>query len=289
MDEIDICTILANALDNARDACLTNKSDRWIELSCILHDNGNFSIDIRNACDTPVEFGKRRHAGLPQGCGTRSSRLKASTRLLQKYNGLLRCTCENRVFRLSAALFQPDNVPTMRFSGMKRTVANTALALLLLLCFINIFPDTVQALESVPFVGNVLRLADFRTYCSSFTWGSSSLEVSFLQIAWKESASALLSGVPGNKEDTATSAPGNTLIPPASPAPDSSENMSSDTENTETTPPANTDSTNSETKPTVPPSEPTVPEAPQPTGPVVRGYNRDGPAAGQFSGDFQRN
>ena len=268
VDEIDICTILANALDNAIEACVTNKSDRWIELSCILHDNGNFSIDIRNACDTPVEFGKDgmpvSHRGAGHGLG-----LKSIHAVVQKYNGLLRCTCENRVFRLSAALFQPDNVPTMRFSGMKRTVANTALALLLLLCFINIFPDTVQALESVPFVGNVLRLADFRTYCSSFTWGSSSLEVSFLQIAWKESASALLSGVPGNKEDTATSAPGNTLIPPASPAPDSSENMSSDTENTETTPPANTDSTNSETKPTVPPSEPTVPEAPQPTGPVV--------------------
>ncbi len=159
MDEIDICTILANALDNATDACLTNKSDRWIELSCVLHDNGNFSIDIRNACDTPVEFGKtacRSPTGGGHGLG-----LKSIHAVVQKYNGLLRCTCENRVFRLSAALFQPDNVPTMRFSGMKRTVANTALTLLLLLCFINIFPDTVQALESVPFVGNVLRLADF--------------------------------------------------------------------------------------------------------------------------------
>lgn len=181
MDEIDICTIMANALDNAIAACRENENDRWIELNSALHDNGSFSIDIRNACDKSVEFGKDgmpvSHKGEGHGLG-----MKSIDAVVQKYNGLLRCTCENQVFRFSVALFQPDNVPATRASGVKRAVSNTAATLLLLLCFVNIFPDTVQALETVPVIGNMLRMADFSTYHSSFSWGSSSLEASFPQI-----------------------------------------------------------------------------------------------------------
>lgn len=261
VDEIDICTILANALDNAIAACRENKSDRWIELNSALHDNGNFSIDIRNACDTPVEFDKDgmpvSHKGEGHGLG-----LKSINAVVQKYNGLLRCICENQVFRLSAALFQPDNTPMMRSSGMKRAVSNTAVTLLLALCFINAFPDTVQALEPVPVIGNVLRLADFRTHRSSFTWGSSSLEASFPQMEREESASGLPSGAPGKDEDTAKNG-----------TPVTSETESSDNHTNpqapETTRPSDTGSTKPETKPTAPPSQPTVPEATPPTEPTV--------------------
>ena len=281
VDEIDICTILANALDNAVAACRENKNDRWIELNSALHDNGNFSIDIRNACDTPVEFDKDgmpvSHKGEGHGLG-----LKSINTVVQKYNGLLRCTCENRVFRLSAALFQPDNTPMVRSSGMKRAVSNTAVTLLLALCFINVFPDTVQALETVPVIGNVLRLADFRTYHSSFNWGSSSLEASFPQIEWEDSVSDQLSGVPGNNEDTAksdtpsmtgtdtTDSHTNPQMPTTGMNPDDSQNTASDSQPPETTQPSDIDPTNPETKPPITtPSEPTVPETTPPTEPTV--------------------
>lgn len=201
VDEIDICTIVANALDNAIAACVTSESDRWIELSSALHDNGNFSIDIRNTCDVPIEFGTDgipvSNKGEGHGLG-----LKSIDAVVQKYNGLLRCTCENQVFRFSVVLFHMDNMPTVRSSGMKRAVSNTVATLLLTVCFINILPDTVQALENVPVIGNVLRLADFRTYHSSFNWGSSSLEVLFPQIEWKESVSGSLDGAHGNNKET---------------------------------------------------------------------------------------
>ena len=280
VDEIDICTILANALDNAIVACRENENDRWIELTSALHDNGNFSIDIRNACDTPVEFDKDgmpvSHKGEGHGLG-----LKSINAVVQKYNGLLRCTYENRVFRFSAALFQPNNTPIVRFSGMKRAVSNTALTLLLALCFINVFPDTVQALELVPVIGNVLRLVNFRTYHSSFNWGSSSLEVSYPQIEWEDSVSDQLSGVPGNNEDTATSDTPSTTgtettgshTNPQTPTkemnPAGSQSTPSDSQPPETTRPSDTGSTKPETKPTAPPSQPAVPETTQPTEPTV--------------------
>lgn len=275
VDEIDICTIMANALDNAIAACRENKSDRWIEMSSALHDNGNFSIDIRNACDTSVEFDKDgmpvSHKGEGHGLG-----LKSINAVVQKYNGLLRCTCENRVFRLSAALFQPDNTPMVRSSGMKRAVSSTAVTLLLALCFINAFPHTVQALEAVPVLGNALRLANFRTYYSSFNWGSSSLEISFPQIEWEDPVSDQLSGVPGNNEDTVKS------DTPVTSETESSDNhtkpqppattTSGDTQTSEPTQPSDTGSTKLETNPTTPvtpPSESTVPETTPPTEPTV--------------------
>jgi hypothetical protein len=273
VDEIDICTILANALDNAVAACRENKNDRWIELNSALHDNGNFSIDIRNACDTPVEFDKDgmpvSRKGEEHGLG-----LKSINAVVQKYNGLLRCTWDNRVFRFSTALFQPDNIPTaVRSSGMKRAVSNTAVTLLLVLCFINVFPDTVQALEPVPVLGNVLRLANFRTYHSSFNWGSSSLEASFPQIEWEDSVSDQPSGVPGNNEDTAksdtpsttgtdtTDSHTNPQMPTTEMTPDSSQSTASDSQPPETTQPSNIDPTNPET---TPPTEPTVPDISEP-------------------------
>ena len=275
VDEIDICTIMANALDNAVSACRENESDRWIEVNSVLHDNGNFFIDICNACDTAVEFGKDgipvSHRGEGHGLG-----LKSINAVVQKYNGLLRCTYDNRVFRLSAALFRSDNVPVMRVSGMKRTVSNMAVTLLLLLCFVNAFPDTVQALETVPVIGNVLCLANFRTYNSLFDWGSSSLAASFPQIEWDESASPSPDNVSGKNERTAendgvdttgTEDSGNHTnlqTPATSSVPDSSESILSDSQITIMMLP-DIESLNSETNPTVPetpPSEPTIPETP---------------------------
>ncbi|MGI5897477.1 MAG: GHKL domain-containing protein [Oscillospiraceae bacterium] len=274
-DEIDICTILANALDNAVAACRENENNRWIELSSALHDNGNFSIDIRNACDTPVEFDKDgmpvSHKGKGHGIG-----LKSIHAVVQKYNGLLRCTCDNQVFRFSAALFQQDTMPTMRSSGIKKTVSNTAVTILLALCFINAFPDAVQALETVPVIGNVLHLANFRTHHSSFNWGSSSLEVSFPQIEWEESVSGLLNGTPGNNGDTAESDTSNTTgtetdgghTNPQTPTmginPDGSQSTPSDSQSPETTQPSDTGSA----KPITPPSEPIIPETTPPTQPT---------------------
>lgn len=266
VDEIDICTIMANVLDNAIDAC--QEDGRWIELSSALHDNGNFSIDIRNACDTPVEFGKDgmpvSHKGDGHGLG-----IKSINAIVKKYNGMLRCTCENKVFRFSTVLFQPDNVPVMRASGMKSAVSNTAVTLLMLLCFINVFSSTAQALESVPVIGNVLRLANFRTYDSSFTWGSSSLEVSYPQIEWQESVFSLISD--NNTKPQTPTEPDMTTNTSADTQPSETTQAAETTQPSETTSPADTDSTNTETNPTEPditlPPEPTLPEADEPVSP----------------------
>ena len=205
VDEIDLCMILANALENAVAACCRKESERWIELTGTLHDNGNFSIDIRNSCDEPVKFGKD---GLPvsqKGKG-HGLGLKSIDAVVRKYGGLLRCTCDGHVFRLSAALFRQDNRPAAaRTFGMKKALSNTALTLLLFLCFVNMFPEAAQAMEAVPVVGDVLRLANVRTYRTLFHWGSSRLETVLPQIELGGSLSASPGGAAEESETPAGS------------------------------------------------------------------------------------
>lgn len=174
IDAFDICTILANALNNAVIACRGNRGERWIQISSALHENGNFSVDIQNPCEMPVEFGRDgfpvSHGGEEHGFG-----LKSIDAIVRKYNGLLRCSCDGGVFRLSAVLFSPDNVlPAAKPFSLKKIASNAAVSLLLAVCLLNFLPGTMQAAAAVPAVGDVIRMLDIR---SSLSWGSSGLQV----------------------------------------------------------------------------------------------------------------
>ena len=183
IDVFDVCTVLANALDNAVAACRSSQGERWIDISSALHQNGNFSVDIKNLSETPVVFGKDglpvSHGGEEHGFG-----IKSIDTIVRKYNGILRCTCDNGVFRLSAVLFPPNNVPpAARPIGLKKIVSNAVTSVLLAVCFLNFLPDTVQAVAAVPVIGDAIQLLDISTYRTYFSWGSSSLRTSLPQIA----------------------------------------------------------------------------------------------------------
>lgn len=187
IDAFDICTILANALDNAEIACC-RREERWISISSALHENGNFSVDIKNPCETPVKFGRDgfpvSQSGEDHGFG-----IKSIDAIVRKYSGILRCTCEDGVFRLSAVLFPPDNVPSAaKPFAVKKPVSNTVVSLLLAVCFLNFFPDTMQAVAAVPVIGDAIQLLDISTYRTYFAWGSSRLQISSPEIEYNPSA-----------------------------------------------------------------------------------------------------
>lgn len=195
VDAIDICTVLANALNNAVAACSSNSPEkRWIYVFAALRENGNFFVDIKNPCDTPVEFGRDgfpvSHGGEEHGFGVRS--IDAT---VKKYNGILRCTCDGGIFRLNAVLFSPNNVPAAAGPHpIKRLVSNTAALMLLAVCLLNFLPGTMEAAAAVPVLGNVVRILDIRTYRSFFQWGSSGLEVDLPQVSAPDQAPELPAG-----------------------------------------------------------------------------------------------
>lgn len=183
IDAFDICTILANALDNAVSACCS-REECWISISSALHENGNFSVNIKNPCETPVKFGRDgfpvSQSGEDHGFG-----IKSIDAIVRKYNGILRCTCEDGVFQLSAVLFPPNNIPSAaKPFAVKKLVSNTVVSLLLAVGFLNFFPDTMQAVAAVPVIGNAIQLLDINTYRTHFAWGSSILQISFPKIEY---------------------------------------------------------------------------------------------------------
>lgn len=202
IDEFDICTVLANALDNAVTACCKCQGERWISISSTLHENGNFSADIKNPCETPLKFGKN---GLPDARNSEEHGfgLKSIDAIVRKYNGILRCTCDDGIFRLSVVLFPPDNVPVAeRPFGLKRVVSNTAVSLLLAICLLNFLPETIQAVANVPVIGDAIQLLDISSYRTLFSWGSSSLNIVYPQISTVVGPSSVKTDV--SEESTAT-------------------------------------------------------------------------------------
>ena len=171
VDEIDLCVVLANGMDNAINACRGNarEADRWIRVTVLAHENGNMSVKIENPCEQPVTFGRD---GLPksQPAEQHGIGLKSVQAVIKKYDGILQCEKNEGIFSLRAVLFEPAGEHRKKKSP--KVSVNVLMTVLLCLFLFNCMPEMTQALEAVPGVGTVIRLADVHTY--QLGWGDTS-------------------------------------------------------------------------------------------------------------------
>ena len=99
----DVCTILANALDNAIEAT-ADMPDSIINVEAAVR-NGNFILDITNPVKENVKIGKNntlkttKKNASEHGIGTRNIQ-----KVVKKYNGAFNLTCENRMFGFGVRL-----------------------------------------------------------------------------------------------------------------------------------------------------------------------------------------
>ena len=105
VDELDLCVILANGIENAIHACQKNESadDKWIKISVATHENGVITLKIENPCQEEIALGPD---GLPRvrpseehGIG-----LKSVKTVVNHYGGVLVCGQTDGVFTLKAVL-----------------------------------------------------------------------------------------------------------------------------------------------------------------------------------------
>ena len=173
VDEIDLCVILANGMENAINACRSNapETDKWIRVSVLTHENGNLSIKIENPCDQPPIFGRdglpKSQPGEQHGIG-----LKSVEAVVKKYDGILQCEENDGVFRLRAVLFKPIDARHGKKKLSNKTAVYTLMTVLLGLVLINCMPDMAKALEAVPVLGSAIRLVNVHTY--QLGWGDTS-------------------------------------------------------------------------------------------------------------------
>lgn len=175
VDELDLCVILANAIENAVHACQKNQDPekRWIRVRVTTHETGVTTLKLENPCEEEIAFGPD---GLPQAGPSEEHGigLKNVKAVVEQYGGVLSCGQRDGVFTLSAVLSprKTDGQPPKTGSA-GRAAGRAALCVLLCVVCLNCMPELAQALEGVPVLGPVIRIADLRTY--SFRWGDTSL------------------------------------------------------------------------------------------------------------------
>ena len=147
-DDIDICMVLANALENAVNACqdIKEEEQRCIRASVDYRDGAKLLVLVENPCGRPVAFdrdgfpytpGRPAQDAAEHGIGLRS--IKA---IVEKYNGFFLCECEEGIFRFRAALFRireevqrmPEKKNGHILNKLLAALAVTAAVVLIIIC-----------------------------------------------------------------------------------------------------------------------------------------------------------
>ncbi len=175
----DICLVLANAIENAINACSElPEDDRYINISAEYKDGHRLVILVENPCSHEVQFDEN---GLPitdepspekseeHGIGLRSVK-----RIVEKYNGFLRCMLENGEFVFQAALFYDNSPSGHKTKGthiVKRVTSSTLGIILGGIFVLNVMPSVADAASELMSV-KILTIKDFK-----FSLGSSSIDI----------------------------------------------------------------------------------------------------------------
>ncbi len=171
-EETDLCVLLANALENAIHACkeMPEGSPRYIRLSAVLTDNRRLVVNVENSCLQDLSFDGKGFPIVPRRAG-HGQGLKSIAAVAEKYHGMFRCSCGEGAFTLRAVLLDSTAAQARHSSRIK-----SALMIVFLACFLlNCMPTLALALETVPVLGQAVRIVNLRTY--SWNWGSSGVSV----------------------------------------------------------------------------------------------------------------
>jgi len=185
-EEIDLCVVLANALENAIHACEAAPAGapREIKLNIALTGQHRLTFEIENSCIEPVTFDSAGFPVVPRRAG-HGQGLRSIAAVVKKYHGLFQCEYTDGRFKLRGVLLDSVEEPEER-----RRVPAVCAGIFLTIFLINCMPATADALEAVPVLGEVIRVTDLRTY--ALRWGDTGVTVEAPEL---EGSAALLEEV----------------------------------------------------------------------------------------------
>ncbi|MDE7436594.1 MAG: GHKL domain-containing protein [Lachnospiraceae bacterium] len=202
-DEMDVCMILANALENSIHACrrLSKEQDRYIHMKVELRDAYKLIISIKNPVDLPLVMDED---GVPvtgeseeHGIGLKSIRV-----IVDKYDGFFQCKCDALVFCFQAALFgeQQTKTDSVQERGprkiWKKLIAAFGTSAVALVFFAGSM--SVAALAQVGGYGENLRVYGKLFHVG---WGDTSFRVDSPVV---EQTGVYIDAAPSGTEDTET-------------------------------------------------------------------------------------
>lgn len=175
IQDIDLCVILANALENAVNACEKEEENhRHIKIK--IGFQNALHISIKNSCNETIVFDEN---GLPITASKQEHGIgmKSIANTVEKYNGILKCECSDGEFYLKSILFNISEEGHKPYvSGSKKTAAAKVLFILIGICvFLNLSPAVAEALAEIPVIGPVVQVITFRHHQSG--WGQNKFDV----------------------------------------------------------------------------------------------------------------
>lgn len=203
-DEMDICMVLANALENAINACreLPEEKDRYIHVSVEFLDRRRLIISIKNPCSTQVMFDEE---GVPitvepdgHGIGWKSIRT-----VIDKYNGFFQCKCESGEFCFQAALFgaRQKELSTVeeRKSMRKKLLSSVGILTAAIVVFLGCTPMVAQAIVGAN--GATVKVSG---HSFRMNWGDTSFHAEIPVVEEVETGGMVLPEEPSDTEEPAT-------------------------------------------------------------------------------------
>lgn len=178
-EENDVCLVLANAIENAINACSELPEEkRYINISAEYEGNHRLLVSVENPCSYTLRFdenGLPATSDHPQRSDEHGIGLRSVKRIAEKYNGFLQCMLENGEFVFHAALFYDNSTSGHKANETGSIPKRAASSLLGLglggLIMLNVMPSAADAASE-------LLSVNIRTIRSlDLGWGSNSISI----------------------------------------------------------------------------------------------------------------
>ena len=103
IDDVSLCTIFANTLDNAVEACrkISAPSQRKIELKCRYTDNGYFNFSLINSKNNDIILKKGQYLSDKQDKQLHGIGISSVKTIVEKYQGTLDISYDTKTFRVT--------------------------------------------------------------------------------------------------------------------------------------------------------------------------------------------
>lgn len=102
IDDVSLCTIFANTLDNAIEACqkISQPDKRWIRLKCRYTENGYFSFKLENAKENAVTLRRGRYISDKEDKRIHGIGIASVKEVIDKYEGTLDISYDQDSFKV---------------------------------------------------------------------------------------------------------------------------------------------------------------------------------------------
>lgn len=174
IEDIDLCIVLSNALENAIHACeQEDEVNRHITIK--LKFQNSLHICIKNTCSKTVAFDKN---GLPiskadteHGIG-----MKSIVNTVEKYNGIMQCKWEDNNFKLNIVMFNiVPEAPLPQAIHSNKPAFAVFYSIICICIFLNFSPTTANVLADIPVVGSIVQIITVKYH--RISWGENKFEV----------------------------------------------------------------------------------------------------------------